>query len=66
MEKIELSKRQKEYYLTHENPFKGKKHSAETRKIMSEKAKMRKPNNRIAVQMFDNNGILLKTFDSKK
>jgi hypothetical protein len=33
---------------------------------MSEKAKIRKPNNRIAIQMFDDNGILLKTFDSKK
>lgn len=65
-ERTELSKRQKEYYLTHKNPFKGKKHSAETRKIMSEKAKIRKPNNRIAIQMFDDNGILLKTFDSKK
>lgn len=65
-ERVKLSKQQKEYYLTHKNPFKSKKHSAETRKIMSEKAKIRKPNNRIAIQMFDDNGILLKTFDSKK
>ena len=65
-EKNELSKRQKEYHLTHKNPFKGKKHSDETKKIMSKKAKMRKPNNKIAIQMFDDNENLLKTFDSKK
>ena len=33
---------------------------------MSEKAKLRKPNNSIAIQMLDDNGVLLKTFNSKK
>lgn len=65
-ERIKISKQQKEYYSTHENFFKGKKHSNKTKKIMSEKAKQRKPNHSIAIQMFDENGILLKTFDSKK
>ena len=30
------------------------------------KAKLRQPNNRIKVQMFDANNTLLKTFNSKK
>ncbi len=64
--KQQLSLRQKEYLSKHENPFKGKKHSEQTRKKMSMKAKQRQPNNKIKVQMFDTNNTLLKTFNSKK
>ena len=50
--KLKISNSLKKYYQTD----KGKK----------EKAKIRKPNNKIAIQMFDDNENLLKTFDSKK
>lgn len=39
--KESMIKKLKEYYSTHDNPFKGKKHSEGTRKILSEKAKTR-------------------------
>ena len=64
--KQQLSLRQKEYLSKHKNPFKGKNHSEQTRKKMSMKAKLRQPNNKIKVQMFDINNTLLKTFNSKK
>lgn len=39
--KESMIKKLKEYYSIHDNPFKGKKHSDETKKILSEQAKLR-------------------------
>lgn len=39
--KESMIKKLKEYYSIHDNPFKGKKHSDDTKKILSEHAKLR-------------------------
>jgi len=61
-----ISQQKKEYFKTHENPFKGKHHTLETRKIMSEKAKLRPPHGNMSIDMIDENGTIIKTFISKK
>ena len=61
-----ISQQRKEYYTSHEAPFKGKHHTEETKKLMSEKAKQRKPNRSISIKMLDENGNILKIFESKQ
>lgn len=64
--KRQISKQKKKYYSTHDAPFKGRKHSEETKKIMSEKAKQRKPNRSIPINMVDDNNNIIKSFNSKQ
>ena len=55
-QKTSISKRMKEYHMTHENPFKGKKHSDKTKNIISIKRKqlIRENNsNKISVILID-------------
>ena len=61
-----ISEQRKEYFKTHKNPFKGQHHTEETKKIMSEKAKQRKPNRSIPIDMVDKNNNIIKTFESKQ
>lgn len=64
--KQEISQQRKEYYQTHNAPFKGKHHTKETKQIMSEKAKQRKPNRSIPINMIDDNNNIIKSFNSKQ
>ena len=64
--KEEISKKQKDYYRTHEPSFKGKHHTDETKKLMSKKAKERKPNRSISIKMLDDNKNVIKIFNSKQ
>lgn len=66
LQKLKIKKRQLEYYSTHEASFKNKKHTEKTKKIMSEKAKQRKPNRSISIKMLDKNKNIIKIFNSKK
>ena len=66
--KARSKNRQKQikYNKNNQNPFKGKHHSIETKKIMSEKAKNRKSNNAQALLMKDKYGNIVREFSSKK
>lgn len=64
--KQQISEQQKKYYSTHDSPFKGKQHTEETKKIMSKKAKERKPNRSIPINMLDENNNIIQTFESKQ
>ncbi len=66
LRRVEISKRQLEYYSTHDAPFKGKHHTEESKKLMSEKAKQRKPNRSISIKMLDDDGNILRIFESKQ
>lgn len=66
LQKEKIKKQKKEYYKTHDANFKGCNHTKETKKIMSEKAKNRKPNRSQKILMLDDNKNIIKEFESKK